>query len=318
MNPYVFIVGSPRSGTTLLARMLDAHRQIAVLHELQWLARYFEKRKGLTADGLVTPKLIQKLLENPRFVRLQIDRDVLEGLISNGGMTYSRFVSALFDLYGSSKHKSMVGEKNPAYARSVETLHSLWPSARFVHVIRDGRDVCLSILNWDKAHRAAGRFARAWRRDPVATSALFWEWNVRLARDAGAALGPGLYRELRYEALVADPAAEAAELCAFLDLPSDSVMLRYDEGRSQPNPVLEGRHVWRPVTPGMRDWRTQMSRDQLERFEAEAGELLDELGYPRGTREPSGQALDEAAAVRELFATEVLARNGRLPEGWAT
>jgi hypothetical protein len=67
VNPYVFIVGSTRSGTTLLQRIVDAHPQIAVVHETHWITRYFEKRTGLTPEGLVTPELIPKLLEYRRF-----------------------------------------------------------------------------------------------------------------------------------------------------------------------------------------------------------------------------------------------------------
>jgi hypothetical protein len=316
-NPYVFIVGSPRSGTTLLARMVDAHPSIAVIHELQWIPRFFEKRRGLTSSGSVTPKIIPKLLENRRFARLKAGRAELEELIGAGGAAYASFVSALFDRYGEMERKSLVGEKTPAYGRSLPTLHALWPRTRYIHVIRDGRDVSLSMVTWGKASRAAGRFARAWHRDPVITTALFWEWNVRLALEAAATFGPGLYHEVRYEAFVADPAGECAELCTFLDLPFDDAMLRSHEGRTRPDPVLEGDQVWLPVTSGLRDWRTQMSRDDVERFEAAAGQLLDELGYPRGAPDPSPEALEEAAAVRRLFAADAAARKVRLPERWS-
>ena len=62
MNPYVFIVGSARSGTTLLQRMVDAHPQVAVINEARFIPRYFNKRTGLTPEGFVTPELIPKLL----------------------------------------------------------------------------------------------------------------------------------------------------------------------------------------------------------------------------------------------------------------
>jgi hypothetical protein len=76
----------------------------------------------------------------------------------------------------------------------------LWPDVRIVHVIRDGHDVALSLRSWEKAERNVGHFP-SWHDDPVSTAALFWEWNVRLAREAGAVLGPELYHEVRYEAL---------------------------------------------------------------------------------------------------------------------
>ncbi len=78
MNPYVFIVGSTRSGTTLLQRMVDAHPQIAVVNETRWIARYFEKRTGLTPEGFVTPELIPKLLEYHRFPKMKVGREELD------------------------------------------------------------------------------------------------------------------------------------------------------------------------------------------------------------------------------------------------
>jgi hypothetical protein len=64
MNPYVFIVGSTRSGTTPLRRIVDAHPQIAGVHETHWIAKRFEKRQGVTPEGSDTPELIPKLLES--------------------------------------------------------------------------------------------------------------------------------------------------------------------------------------------------------------------------------------------------------------
>src|SRR5260370_3154585 len=73
-NPYVFIVGCPRSGTTLLQRIVNAHSQIAIMPESHWIPRLFDKRKGLTPEGLVTPELIPHLLAQPDFAGLPIDQ----------------------------------------------------------------------------------------------------------------------------------------------------------------------------------------------------------------------------------------------------
>src|SRR6516225_8863209 len=103
MNPFVFIVGCPRSGTTLLQRLLDCHPLVAVTPETHWIPRWYEKgkAKGITPEGLVTRKLVRKLLAFPRFKELEIDREEVEPLIKpRRTVTYPRFVSALFDLYG--------------------------------------------------------------------------------------------------------------------------------------------------------------------------------------------------------------------------
>jgi hypothetical protein len=316
MNPYVFIVGSTRSGTTLLQRMVNAHPQIAVVHETHWITRYFEKRTGLTPKGFVTPELIPKLLEYHRFPKMKVGRDELERLInSDKPLSYSSFVSAIFDLYGQRKGKSLVGDKTPSYVLSLPTLHGLWPKAKFVHLIRDGRDVCLSMVNWKKAHVAAGRLA-TWSEDPMLTTALWWKQRVRLGREDGSALGPELYYEIRYETLISQPATECAALCDFLGLSYDDAMLRFHEGREKADPGLDAKRAWRPTTPGLRDWRTQMTLDEIERFEAAAGDLLEELGYPRAVPDPPQEKLKEATRIHHAFTQEVRTKEWRLPEHW--
>ncbi len=145
-NPYFFIVGCKRSGTTLLRRVVNAHPQIAVSREMHWIPKWFEQRRGLTPEGLVTGKLVSRLLAYRKFSRLGVGGEELERLIgSDEPISYSSFVTGIFDLYGEGQGKRLVGAKEPGSVRNLRTLHDLWPAARFVHLIRDGRDVCLSI-----------------------------------------------------------------------------------------------------------------------------------------------------------------------------
>jgi hypothetical protein len=297
--------------------MVDAHPQIAVIHETRWIPRYFEERTGLTPEGFVTPELIPKLLEHRRFPKMKVGREELERLInSDEPVSYSSFISAIYDLYGQREGKSLVGDKTPSYVRNIPILHGLWPTAKFVHIIRDGRDICLSVLNWkkaqvDKAHRHA-----TWTEDPVLTSALWWRQRVRLGREDGSALGPELYYEIRYETLVSQPATECAALCDFLGLPYNDAMLRFHEGRERADPGLDAKKAWRPITPGLRDWRSQMTLDDIERFEAAAGDLLEELGYPRAVPDPPQEKLEDATRIHHAFTQEVRAEGKRLPKHW--
>jgi hypothetical protein len=284
-NPHFFIIGCPRSGTTLLRHILMEHPQIAITPESHWIPVWFEERRGLTADGMVTPKLIDVLLNDHQFARLRIGRDGLARLIASGyRCSYSAFVTAVLDLYGKRKRKPLVGNKTPQYVEHISTLHSLWPTARFVHLIRDGRDIWLSVANWSKTPQTRLASLPTWKSDPVSTTAMWWESNVRLGCESGKSLGPGLYYEIRYECLVSRPQEECSSLCAFLGVPYHEGMLRFHEShkRSDHMPVAKGGWLpWRPIVPGLRDWRTQMPHEDVERFEAVAGDLLGELGYPR-------------------------------------
>jgi hypothetical protein len=301
-DPYLFIVGCARSGTTLVHRIVDAHPEIAITPEMHWITRQFKSR-----NGLVTPKLVSELTGHKRFAQFEIPQEQFEGLLGSGeAIPYPTFLNRVFGLYGKIKNKPLVGNKTPAYVRRVPTFHALWPEAKFVHIIRDGRDVCMSILEWKKGERTAGRYA-SWEEDPVSTTALWWERKVRKAREDGAALGPGLYHETLYEDLVDDPQRECKRLCEFLGVPYDDAMIRFHEGRERVEPGRGAKSAWLRVTSGLRDWRTEMCTGDVERFEAAAGDLLEELGYERAVPNPSSEALEQAARIREAFTREALA-----------
>lgn len=111
-NPYHFIVGCQRSGTTLLGRMVDANPHVAIIHETRWIASWFEDRGGLTPEGYVTRELIPLLLDHPRFAKLQIDREDLEGLLVTGDpVLYRDFITGIFDLYGNKHGEDLVATK---------------------------------------------------------------------------------------------------------------------------------------------------------------------------------------------------------------
>jgi len=304
-DPYLFIVGCARSGTTLVHRIVDAHPEIAISPEMHWITREFESRNGLVASELVS-----ELTGHKRFAQFEIPREQFVALLGSGeALPYPTFLNRVFGLYGKIKNKPLVGNKTPAFVRSIPTFHSLWPDAKFVHIIRDGRDVCISILNWKKADRIVGRYA-SWEEDPVSTTALWWERKVRKGREDGAALGPGLYHEMHYEDLIDDPQRECKRLCAFLGVPYDDVMIRFAEGKTRtdlPSARKTPKKAWLPITSGMRNWRTEMPATDIQRFEAAAGNLLEELGYERAVFNPSSEALEQAARIREAFTREALA-----------
>jgi hypothetical protein len=306
VNPFLFMLGCPRSGTRMLGRLVDAHPEVAVVHEARFVPGWFVHRRGVTEDGFATPELVERLVEFERFEQLGVAREELERLLATGRpLPYATFVSELFELVARARGKRLVADKSPRYVRNIPTLHELFPSAKILHLVRDGRDVALSVASWRKVKERGDLVARygTWQDDPVSTIALWWEREVRLGSEHGRALAPELYCEPRYEDVVADPAGECARLCAFLGVQYDDAMVASTAER--------------PPTPGMRDWRTQMPHDDVLRFEAAAGELLVELCYPRAFPEPPREAREHAARMRARFSEEILARDGRLPDRWA-
>ncbi|NNM26789.1 MAG: sulfotransferase [Phycisphaerales bacterium] len=315
-NPFVFIVGCPRSGTTLLKRMVDAHPDLAITPETHWIPRFFRKRVGVTPEGLATSELPERLLEYPKFANLRLEPEDVRALVPAGAtMPYAEFVTRIFDGFGRRHGKSLVGDKTPGYVQSMPLLNEQWPQAKFVHLIRDGRDVCLSVLDWDRAHRTAGRYG-TWERDRVSTAALWWERFVRLGREAGERLGPDLYHEVRYESLVTDPEAAMRSLCGFLGIPFDDAMVSFHVGKTKDDPTLSAKRAWRPVTAGIRDWRTDMASDDVVAFEAIVGDLLDELDLPRAAADIPSSRLEHAAAMRDAFKKDPHFKERSLPAHW--
>jgi hypothetical protein len=311
-NPFVFVVGCPRSGTTLLQRILDAHPQLAVCPESCWIVYYYQKKVGLTPDGRITPEIIDRLFEYHKFYRMKQDRQDLEKLLSRGEpISYADFVSGIFDAYADDYGKPLAGDKTPDYVRNLEVLHQLWPKAKFVHLLRDGRDVALSAINWKRKATKLRSLFPTWNEHPLATAAAWWKWYVAPARERGRSLGSSTYYELRYEELVAQPEKECAGLCAFLGLPFDAAMLRFHEGRMRFEPELDAKNSWLPITPGLRNWRQEMALEDVELFEAVAGGLLEELDYRRTFPHPSANILQYASSIQETFD-----QNSRLLGDW--
>jgi hypothetical protein len=300
-----------------LERIINAHPLVALTPEIHWITPYLWDRHRLNFNRPLTPRDIRSLVAHKkRFRQLECTAAQFTGLLEDGQATPAvRFLERLFDLYGELKGKPRVGNKTPTLVRHLATLHGAWPEAKFVHLVRDGRDVCLSVLNWNHADRAVGRYP-TWSADAVVTTALWWARKVQLGQQSGRRLGPEHYCELRYEDLIANPGETCSKLCAFLGIAYDPKMLEFHVGRTKDDPGLDAKQAWRPITPGLRDWRTQLPAADCERFEALAGDLLDELGYPRAHPRPGAAAVDRAGHIRQLFVQDLQSRLELLPEGW--
>lgn len=308
-NPYLFVVGCPRSGTTLLQRMLDAHPQLAVSNDPHFIP--FAPGVAAGLDPPVTRELVEWLLAYRTFARLELDEQTLRAAAARAA-TFSELIALLYDAFGARRGKRLAGEKTPRYVRYLPLLHALFSHARVVHLIRDGRDVALSTLDWARADRGPGRFD-LWVESPLATCALSWRWHVTTGMRDGAALGP-LYSEVRYEELVADPARALRPVCASLDLRFAEEMAQFHVGRTRSDAGLSAKEAWLPATAGLRDWRAAFTTAELELFAALAGDVLERLGYEVGVDAISPAVEERAAAYAEAWEIELRAR-GKVAAG---
>lgn len=304
VNPYVFIVGCPRSGTTLFQRMLDSHPRLAVANDTHFIPHGIDDLTGKT-DPPLTAQIVERVRTYRRFHRLGLDDDAVAA--ASQGRTYSEFVRSLYDEFARMRGKPFAGDKTPSYVRQLRLLHGLFPSARIVHIIRDGRDVALSALEWATPTKGPAKL-RLWRGEPVAVCALWWQRHVRTGRGDGSRVGAEQYLEVRYEQLVADPEGELRRIAAFLDLDYTPQMATYYLGKTRSDSSLSAKSAWLPPTPGLRDWRTSMAKGDVALFEALAGDLLDQLGYARAAPSPPPELLERAEQLRGVFAEDLRAR----------
>jgi hypothetical protein len=267
-GPPFFIVGSARSGTTLLRLMLNAHREVAVPPESRFITELW---RG--ADEISVHDYLSGLARHKRFQAWDLPIEaVANELQGDGVVPYSSAVDATFRAWARVQGKTRWGDKTPRYIEDIPLLSGLFPDARFIHLVRDGRNVALSYADVPFGPKTIEKAAR------------LWGTRVTKGLHDGRALGRGHYLEVRYEDLVEDAEGEAKDICDFIDLEFDPEMLDYTERARAavlPRAALFNPRVMEKPTSSVRDWHERMPPAQVEVFEAIAGDVLSELGYER-------------------------------------
>jgi hypothetical protein len=311
--PAPFVVGATRSGTTMLRLMLDAHPDVAIPSE----THFIHKLVKTCERWRVTPDMLADVIvEHKRWGDFHLDPDELRRRFrSMEPLNMADALRTFYTLYAEREGKSRWGDKTPGYVRYMRRIHWILPEARFLHLIRDGRDVAVSVLPMN------------WGPESVREAAELWVERVTIGREQGPVVP---YMEVRFEDLVLDTEPTLRRVCEFLELPWEPVMLdyheraeqrlmekardlpRHKEGRPpQPAEARLASHAMAMEPPNpdrIGRWRTDMSAGDRDAYEEVAGELLAELGYetgatsprpPAGTHPPSPPARgDTAAGVR--------------------
>ena len=285
------ILGVSRSGTTLLREMLDRHSRLAIPWESYFIPQLWDRHRAhpdrdaflddvgrlerVASWGLAPADVAAHLPERP---------------------TFAEAVQAIYRAYAAARGKDRFGDKTPAYMQRLDLLERAFPTARYVHLIRDGRDAALSFV----AMKRKPRFNWARPRGLLAFAAQ-WRLEVEAARAFGLTHP---YLELRYEDLVAEPERRLRDVTDFLGLEYEPAMLEYHRDVDL-SILVDHPKLREPPTAARSRWREQMSRKQLERFEAIAGDLLAELGYERAVPSPSRRAQTLAGAERAALSARV-------------
>jgi hypothetical protein len=286
-HPFPVVVGCPRSGTSLLAVMLDSHPDLAIPPETSFMGSVAmlqgagaDLRKAffevVTADRITVSNWSDFGLDASAFwQRLQ----------SVEPFTVAAGLRAFYAMYAEHQGKPRCGEKTPAYVFMMPQIAALLPEAHFIHLIRDPGDTALS-------------WRRTWFAPSQDLCVLAEQWRKHV--EAGRRAAPLVWRyvEVRFEQLVLYPERELRRLCEYLSLSWNPVMLDYGERGAARIDRLQGRQHARgpmisreertrihanltrpPDAARLEVWRREMTVAERRMLEDAAGPLVGELGY---------------------------------------
>jgi hypothetical protein len=284
-GPPVLVLGVRRSGTTLLRVMLDRHSGLAVPDESYFVPQLADRHlRHVDPDDFVDDlRRIDTLAEWD--VPLEKVRARLTERMPIGAA-----IGAVYAVYAEERGKARWGDKTPMYMQNLRLLERLFPDAFFVHLIRDGRDAALSFLSMPK-----GLMTETWMQPrDVSAFASQWRAEVKAAQRLGRRVGDRRYLEVRYEDLVGDLESVLRRISTFARFPYEPAMADY-AGNVDVSAKPHQQSLKRPPTPGLRDWRVQMSPEDVGAFDRVAGDLLAELGYESHERPSAAGRLRRAS-----------------------
>ncbi|MFC3984188.1 MULTISPECIES: sulfotransferase family protein [Streptosporangium] len=301
----IFVVGCPRSGTTLLQLMLHSHPRIAIPPETRFMVAAYQRR--LRFGDLNDPARRRELADwvvgrrQSRFHELKLDGEEVTRQIVEGPPTLGSALGIVLRFYATQHGKPRWGDKRPSYFQNIDVLLRLFPDAQFVHLIRDGRDCVASLKEMP------------WYNGSVYSAVSAWAEAVDFARHGAPKLPEGSYHELRYEDLTAAPEAQLRRLCDFLGEDFAPAMC---EPRLIADVAVPAHKTWHSRTHGevtaarTGTWRERLEPWEISLCESVLGDRLETYGY-----ELSGAPRTEASrmvAYERIAAKRKLARVKRV------
>jgi len=296
-NAAFFIVGSGRSGSTLLRMMLCSHSRLAIPPETWYLLTLLQRLdidRPLSAAELEVA--VATITAEYRWPDQKLEAQEFRRRLSQLTTPYLRdVVEVVYHWHMEAEGKARWGDKTPIYVEIVPQLARMFPDSRFIHLVRDGRDVA-------KSHQTAGWYG-PWLHDNTR------EWTRALEchrRWADSELRERIL-QVHYEDLVLDTEGTLRRICHFLGEKFEPAMLSWQKKVDEQVPERE-RHIHvklkrRIDTEGVARWKSEMSAREVLVAEAFMGEHLTYAGYERAYRSP---LWTPAFAVTRLYCRTVL------------
>jgi hypothetical protein len=290
----VFVLGCPRSGTTLLYDMLLSSGGFAVYLAESNVFNVLALRFGDLGERKNRQKLLRVWLGSKLFRATGLNSEAIEKKVLEQCRNAGDFLRIVMEEVARSQGMQRWAENSPECLLHLPLIKRLIPDALVVHIIRDGRDVATSLERV--------RYVRPFpweERQNLIGSGVYWEWMVQKGRAYGKLLGPD-YTEVRFEDLIASPQEVLNQVGRFIDHELDDARIRLVAYGSvaKPNTSFQAEppENFNPVGR----WRKSFSPQQLERFERMMGPTLQELGYPLAT-DGARKGMTPALKVTRLF-----------------
>ncbi|PYX48224.1 MAG: hypothetical protein DMG79_12315 [Acidobacteria bacterium] len=274
MKPPVFIVGCPRSGTSFLYHLLLSAGGFAEFHTQMNVYDVLEPIYGDLGTLKNKRAAIREWLRSKAFRVSGLDSVAIEAKIMAECHGASDFLRIIMEEIALRQGVDRWIDSTPTNIPHMLRIRADFPDAQFVHIIRDPRDVALSLdkrawsrpLPWDKTRS-------------LLAAGLYWEWIVRRGRRLGALTAPN-YMEVRYEDLVEKPGETLAQIGKFLHQDLDYGRIQQVGIGSVKKPLTSFNEDLKEgkFTPVGR-WKSKFPADQLIQFEALIGSYMGELGY---------------------------------------
>ena len=242
MKAPIFIVGTPRSGTTLTGRILGRHPEIFIAGEMHFFEDIYARRQqlGHPSDPAAMQRILERLTtlygrynaqaDQERIDKLLADRMIVEQL-TEANQSYEAFLSRFMQLQTYQAEKKRWGNHVPKEVFHIKDILSFYPQAKFIFCVRDIRDFLVSYQNrWRVANTGdSGRYKRLYH--PIVTS-LLWKGTVKQIALAQGIIPKGNTLTIQYESLVGDPLATVKEICRFIDEDFDEDLLQVGSNNS--------------------------------------------------------------------------------------
>jgi hypothetical protein len=276
----VFVLGCPRSGTTVLYHMLLSAGNFAVYRAESNVYSVLQPRFGKLGSEGNRRELLKYWLKSKLFEVSGLDASVIQNKVLHDCHSAGDFLRIVMEESARAQGVERWADCTPDHLLYMREIKREIPDALFVHIIRDGRDVALSYA------KQGWSYPFPWdRNEQVAVAGLYWEWIVRKGRQVGRELGHDYY-ELHYEDVVEKPRETLGKLSEFVgqELDYDRIKQVGIGSVSEPNSSFASGRDFRPVGR----WAEQMSPEQLAHIEALIGSFLKDLGYPLATGSKAG------------------------------